>query len=698
MNYVCEAVFTLFQRFMAFRRFIFCFLLLFPLVSSAQVEQSKEKTPRVLFLLDGSSSMAEDWTSGKTRFQQARTFILTLLDSLSAANDKVEFGLRVFGHQYPAQERNCYDTKLEIGFSRYSGIQMSTRLESLHGYGVSPIAYSLSEAAMEDFENESKYAYSIILVTDGGESCDGDICQVVNKLLQRKIFFKPYIVSLVDYAPLKDMYACLGTFLTVSNAAQQTPVISKIVDGHREGFIRAKTGAVIPVMPVTAKPETPKPAVPSKPAVIPDTIRIPIQIRKTDSTQQIVPVQPRQEIPKPAPAPRKKENIQPLRLKSGKRTFKVIQEAVPPAATPVPVRPFLLSAIGNRPPEPPKPVLRTALKPLPAVGGRKPRNMRLLTVIPSPKQIPVHPMELTKFVKETPAVVATPAPAPVKATPTPTPATAKPAVAARPTPTPAPVKPALAPANYTQEKTPADQTLVEVVFTDGNGRFYSTTPQIQLSDPATNKPVKLFYRTVDENGNPDPVQVQAGVYNLSVVGSDKTFLKSVEIVAKTRNKITITVSSGSLKFVWRGGTNKEPVSKYFAQVKRNFVPQPMVTQRCDTVMPYPPGNYHIEINTVPVSVRSVDLTFGATVIIPIDEPGIVQVTNTETLGKATLYYQLGDKFMQFSALNIIGNPGSQTMELLPGLYEIHYTLGAGLPEKVVAFHVYATKTTSLELK
>lgn len=677
---------------MSVRRAIFYFLFLLPFCARAQSEKSAEKTPRVLFLLDGSSSMAEDWTAGKTRFQQARTFILNLVDSLSAANQEVEFGLRVFGHQYPAQEKNCYDTKLEIKFSRYSGVQMATRLEALHGYGVSPIAFSLSEAAMEDFENEQKYAYSIILVTDGGESCGGDICAVVNKLLQRKIFFKPYIVSLVDYAALRDIYACLGTFVTVSNPSQQIPAISKIVDGHREGFVRAKTGTVIPVIPVTTAAPKPVAAPVSKPSTPGDTIRIPIKIRKTDSSRQIIPVEPpKEEAPRKVEVLRDKRKAKYLPMKAGKRTFKRIFEAAPATPGLLTVPPFTFSQVGNRPPEP---VVRERSKRAPVIGSRRFRIPKIVAGSAPPKLVAVPPMVLSKWEKpvEQP-VVATPTPKPV-VTPTPTP---KPAV--KPTITATVTKPTpIPPTNYNQEKTPAEDTYIEVVFTDGNGKYYATTPQIQLSDPVSGKPLKTFYRTVDENGVPDPVKLTAGVYDLSVVGSDRTFLKSINIAERQKNKIIITVGGGSLQFVWKGGKNKTPVSKYIAQVKRNFVPQPMVTQRCDTVMPYPPGNYHVEISTTPVSVRSLDLNFGATAIIPIDEPGIVQITNTETLGKATLYYQRGDKFVQFSAINIIGNPGSQSMELLPGLYEIHYSVAPGLPEKVVAFHVYSTQTTSIELK
>ena len=34
---------------------------------------------------------------------------------------------------------------------------------------------------------------------------------------------------------------------------------------------------------------------------------------------------------------------------------------------------------------------------------------------------------------------------------------------------------------YVVEKTPATETQVEIFFTDGNGKFYATTPQISVS-------------------------------------------------------------------------------------------------------------------------------------------------------------------------------------------------------------------------
>ncbi|HTN16971.1 MAG TPA: VWA domain-containing protein [Chitinophagaceae bacterium] len=671
-------------------------------VASAQ-EKPSAKIPRVLFLLDGSSSMAEDWTTGRSRFQQAGRFILALVDSLSKANDEVEFGLRVFGHQYPAQQKNCYDTKLEIKFSRYNTVQMQARLEALHGYGVSPIAYSLSEAAMEDFGNENKYAYSIVLVTDGGESCDGDICKVVNDLLQRKIFFRPYIVSLVDYAPLRDLYRCLGTFLTVSEERGMVPAISKITDAHREGFIRAKTGTVIPVMPEVKKQDPP-------PAVVKEESKKPVEAVKRDTTpvppaikqdprKIVVPVKKDsiippakivEEPPKPKLQERDRRVFNMIKLKTQLKTFKTIV-IDPPTPDFIPVPPFRMVDVGGPPPAPVERKKESSFLPL---RNHQPKIVRTVAQ-PKPRSVPVPPFVMVKL-KMVPETTAATRPGDTIVIPITIKQDPKPVIKPVVKPTEKPVV-KKADATYVVEKSPSQETMVEIYFTDGNGKFYSTTPQILFTNPNTNAPAHKFYRTVDPDGNPDPVKSPSGSFNISVVGSDRTFLKSVEIAANMKNKVVITVSGGSLQFVWKDG-DKRPVSQYYAVVKRNFVPQPMVRQQCDTVMPYPPGNYHIEINTLPVSVRSTDLTFGATTTIQVDKPGKMQVTNTNNLGKVTFYYSHGDRFVQFHQMMVSGNPSSQTLELLPGPYEVHFFLGSGLPEKIKRFAIRANESTILELE
>jgi hypothetical protein len=127
------------------------------------------KGQRVLFLLDGSSSMSVPYAKGQTRFEKAAATILSIMDSISAKEKDVEFALRVYGHQHPAQEKNCFDTKMEVPFSKANRAQMELRLDNLRPIGISPLAFSLRQISENDLAKE--FQYSIVIISDGGESC-----------------------------------------------------------------------------------------------------------------------------------------------------------------------------------------------------------------------------------------------------------------------------------------------------------------------------------------------------------------------------------------------------------------------------------------------------------------------------------------------------------------------------------------------
>jgi Ca-activated chloride channel family protein len=111
---------------------------------------------RILILLDESSSMINTWPSGKPKYRAADELILSLMDSVYALNNQVEFSLRVFGHQYTTMEHNCFDTKNEVAFGKDNRIQMDLRLTDIHPLGVTPIAYALSQAAENDLIDINK--------------------------------------------------------------------------------------------------------------------------------------------------------------------------------------------------------------------------------------------------------------------------------------------------------------------------------------------------------------------------------------------------------------------------------------------------------------------------------------------------------------------------------------------------------------
>ena len=199
---------------------------------SAQVKSDLVQS-RVLILLDESSSMIQPWVGQKEKYKAAKDIVLRIMDSVYAFNNDVEFSLRVFGHQHTVQENNCYDTKNEVAFTKSNRTQMELRLADIRPLGVTPIAYALRQAAENDLVDELRYAYSIILITDGGESCGGDLCEVMRKLIAAKVFFKPYIVGLEDAPELRSAYACMGNFLSVTKEEEMPTAVSTIVEAFR---------------------------------------------------------------------------------------------------------------------------------------------------------------------------------------------------------------------------------------------------------------------------------------------------------------------------------------------------------------------------------------------------------------------------------------------------------------------------------
>jgi Ca-activated chloride channel family protein len=83
-----------------------------------------------------------------SKFDLAKKILSNTTDSVSRTNQKVEFALRVFGHQSPRAANNCKDTKLEVSFSKGNAAAIDLRLKQLQPQGQTPIEFSLTESLM----------------------------------------------------------------------------------------------------------------------------------------------------------------------------------------------------------------------------------------------------------------------------------------------------------------------------------------------------------------------------------------------------------------------------------------------------------------------------------------------------------------------------------------------------------------------
>ncbi|HET8573107.1 MAG TPA: VWA domain-containing protein [Edaphocola sp.] len=587
-----------------------------------QSDAQGPKPARILFLLDASGSMSNTWQKQESRFEAASGIILSIMDSIYAVNPSVSFGLRAFGEQYPAKDSNCYDTKLEVPFAFQNKGQIQARLTDLRPRGFSPIALSLQEAAENDFIQDDQYAYSIILITDGGESCGGDICATVQNLLSKKISFTPYILTLVDYQPIRDEYNCLGKVLTVANEKEIGPAVHKIIGENRK-VLAIKAATVRNVSP--RKTEQPKPPV----------------LTTHPMTSKPLPVTPL------TPEP---ENISP------KQQLNL-----------------------------PKPIDRV-------VQIRRPGKANILYALPALKPVAFSGKPITLPLPEEPdkpVIKPTPEEQPRPATHR---HTGQPAVTAKKTSNTVEAVPF-----YTATDV-AEKTTMEVYFTDGKGKYYYTEPLMKLMDNASGKEIKEIYRNLS-GSQPVPIPMTAGVYDIIIPGS-KSKAVHIAITANKTNRVYIKAGMASLAFDYSTKPH-QPVKEFKAYVSQRFgASRAVTTQPCDTMLPYEPANYHVEINTLPKSVFNIDLNFNELKIITIPTPGTFQILNSSPMEDIQLWYQLGNEYVPFLTMKISGRPSIQKVDLLPGFYQVRYFKSPRKPydtAHTVPFQIKSEKTTQVTL-
>ena len=667
---------------MNFKRLILFLLCLLNAYFSYSQRESGLIQSRVLILLDESSSMIQPWASGKEKYKAAREIIMKLMDSVYAVNRDVEFSLRVFGHQHTVPENDCYDTRNEVPFSRDNRYQMAARLDDIHPLGVTPIAFALTEAADKDLTDVNTNAYSIILITDGGESCGGDICEVMKKLIKYKVYFKPYIVSLENDPSLRVTYSCMGDFLQVTKEKDIPKAVSTIVTAFRPVIkisasdyqdvqnIAAKAPSVLKVN----KPEIKPDSEPAKKTTARDTALLTIVPR---TSMLILKVSP----PAMDKLEIEEQRIQlPTVIADIPFSHPVVKiESVIPA-------PVKLKVVSNPAPDTkikivnldislPKVVADTiAKRPADLLSKLKLAALNTFSVI---------------FVIEdhTYAMRQIPSLPPFKAD--------------QPATKPVPDVPQKH--EFHVETVDDRETTVSVYFTNGQGKFYNTSPQVILLDAATKQPVRKFFRTVDPSGNPDPQSdIPPGTYDLTLAGRPDYMLNSIVIAPHKNNKITVLVKKTTLSFAYENALGRQ-VKEFSAEVtERNKSQGRVQDQKCTEKLLYETGNYHIEINTFPRDVRNVDLDFDGETVITIPQPGFAKFTGDGSIHNVTLYRQYGDKFLSFYPMDL-NDPKSQSqhLQMQPGSYQVHYQKGpikGSVAEQVVPFMIKATQVTEITIK
>ncbi len=223
------------------------YFLFFILCSSILISQTKTplKPTRILFVFDASKSMVAKYQN-TTRMDGAKNLFYKFIDSLSK-NKTMQFALRMYGHTFKYPPGNCKDSKLIVPFSPNNQTLIKQKVKEAKPTGITPIEHSLTEAA-NDFK-DNKTNNIVIIITDGIEECGGDPCKARQKLMQKGIVFKPFIIGIGLSPEQIKTFECVGDYYDYGNSSTFS-VISNIIQQQRLN----KTTAQVNLLDNSSKP------------------------------------------------------------------------------------------------------------------------------------------------------------------------------------------------------------------------------------------------------------------------------------------------------------------------------------------------------------------------------------------------------------------------------------------------------------
>jgi hypothetical protein len=190
-------------------------LWLVPLAAQAQGSN-------VLIVLDSSRSMMGK-VGGQSKMDLAEKVVSDLVENMPA---DMNVGLLVYGARSARAQNDCNDIELIQPMGSPDAAALNAALHRVEPRGMTPIANSLRRAA-EVLRGHGVSGHAgtstIVLVSDGTESCHGDPCQVAREVhAETGIDVRVHVVGLDVAANERDTLACVaesggGKYFAVEN-------------------------------------------------------------------------------------------------------------------------------------------------------------------------------------------------------------------------------------------------------------------------------------------------------------------------------------------------------------------------------------------------------------------------------------------------------------------------------------------------
>ena len=148
---------------------------------------------------------------------------------MAAYRDRLSFGLVAFGHR---KASNCADSEIVAKPGALTAETQDKLLEKIKPKGQAPIAAALANAAKGA---TAKDPLDIVLIADGGDTCDADICSAALAMKEKSPALRIHVIGFGDKEEELKPLSCLagatgGTFLAAANAEGLKGGLAKVFD------------------------------------------------------------------------------------------------------------------------------------------------------------------------------------------------------------------------------------------------------------------------------------------------------------------------------------------------------------------------------------------------------------------------------------------------------------------------------------
>ncbi|MCF8127122.1 MAG: VWA domain-containing protein [Deltaproteobacteria bacterium] len=180
--------------------------------------------PQILYILDGSGSM---WgrVDGKIKIQVAKEVMNTLVEETP---EGIDCGIMVYGHR---KKGDCADIEMIVPMGTLQKETAVLKINRISPKGKTPISDSIIMAVEKVKGHEG--ASTVVLVSDGMETCGKDPCAVVKKLKESGINLVIHVVGFNVKAEAAKQLACIaeaggGSYFSTTNATDLLAAMNQI--------------------------------------------------------------------------------------------------------------------------------------------------------------------------------------------------------------------------------------------------------------------------------------------------------------------------------------------------------------------------------------------------------------------------------------------------------------------------------------